>query len=644
MALANTKRRVSITTQPNLIPSSQTAFPVLITRANLPDEMFDPNGSNSAQSDGGDIRIASDKEGNLPLPIELVGFSLDSTSAARDGFCEIWCKTNLDATSSIELWIFYSSTTGTESQPAVTDSIGRNAVYDSKYSLVLHFGEDSGNTVLDSTGNGNDGTINGASRGSFPDSSTLTFKGKPVTTLYFDGDDDYVDCGNVSVINTLTAITVEFWVVPTSGGGDWGGYVAKGTGFSAYDGFNFRRYGSDNSRIQFHGLGSNQGPIATLSVDNWNHVAGVWDGSTRDLYINGVLQDSVTDNSSTIDSGTNPLRFGARAGDVNRNQSGKLSDIRIWNYAKTQTEIQNNMNTRLNGDETGIIAYYKLNEGTGTTAIDSAGTNDGSLINGPKYVVPPYPSKHLSFDGIDDYVSFGSSSYTVKTLEFWANVGEISNNNFSGTPISFSSNQDEIVFGESSNFVDNETIMGQYKTSSGNYERTAITKTFEPGWHHICFVWDNNINEYKISVDGSFYPTTHSSEGVLSLRTTSQIDLGYDGNGGKYLDGKLSEVRIYDVPITENELSIEYNNQIDPTNFWTTSSPENVLQPPDQLSIDTVNDNSVRASGLFNPDNNPQTIHWIISKFDTTPTLNQIKNGQNFTGDSAKDSGSEDIP
>ena len=48
-----------------------------------------------------------------------------------------------------------------------------------------------------------------------------------------------------------------------------------------------------------------------------------------------------------------------------------LSDVRIWSVARTDAEINANKNQRLFGNEAGLAAYWKLNEGTGTSASDS---------------------------------------------------------------------------------------------------------------------------------------------------------------------------------------------------------------------------------------------------------------------------------
>ena len=55
----------------------------------------------------------------------------------------------------------------------------------------------------------------------------------------------------------------------------------------------------------------------------------------------------------------------------------------IWDYARSQTDIQNDLNNSLFGNEPGLVAYYPMSDGTGSTTITDAtgGINTGSLIN-----------------------------------------------------------------------------------------------------------------------------------------------------------------------------------------------------------------------------------------------------------------------
>src|SRR5206468_8362897 len=66
---------------------------------------------------------------------------------------------------------------------------------------------------------------------------------------------------------------------------------------------------------------------------------------------------------------------------------GMLYEVRIWNIARSQSEIQANMNHRLTGSEAYLLAYWAFDEGVGTTALDSTGHGlNGALVNGPTWV------------------------------------------------------------------------------------------------------------------------------------------------------------------------------------------------------------------------------------------------------------------
>ena len=62
----------------------------------------------------------------------------------------------------------------------------------------------------------------------------------------------------------------------------------------------------------------------------------------------------------------------------------------------------------------GLIAHWKLDEGSGAVAYDSAGTNDGTLINGPTWTTGIIDGA-LDFDGVDDYVDVGNDSSLMTT-------------------------------------------------------------------------------------------------------------------------------------------------------------------------------------------------------------------------------------
>src|SRR5262249_22324570 len=61
-----------------------------------------------------------------------------------------------------------------------------------------------------------------------------------------------------------------------------------------------------------------------------------------------------------------------------------FDEIRIWNVARTQAQIQQNMMKPLLGSESNLVLYYPMDEGTGTNLIDRTGNNPpGSLVGAP---------------------------------------------------------------------------------------------------------------------------------------------------------------------------------------------------------------------------------------------------------------------
>jgi hypothetical protein len=200
--------------------------------------------------------------------------------------------------------------------------------------------------------------------------------------LSFDGVND---CVELPSLNRFDPYTIEFWVKLSSD--DPGNSF-----FSDWDGNDYTTFRVPNGRIEFglyDGTSRVWTPESSISIlDEWHHCCGINNGSEIKLYLDGGLVGS-TPHSLVISTNAFLVMEDATAGTPNY-AKGNICDIRFWDHERTPTEIQDNMYKRLNGDEPGLVAYYKLDEGTGTVATDSAGTNDGT-INGatwkPSYVV-----------------------------------------------------------------------------------------------------------------------------------------------------------------------------------------------------------------------------------------------------------------
>ena len=109
---------------------------------------------------------------------------------------------------------------------------------------------------------------------------------------------------------------------------------------------------------------------------------------------------------------------------IDRYFPGEIDEVRIWNTDRTSAEIRANMHHELQGNEANLVAYYKLDTGTGTTADDSSnGGYNGTLTNGPAWQTSgamSVPGNALDFDGTNnEYVDCGNVGTGVKTVEFW---------------------------------------------------------------------------------------------------------------------------------------------------------------------------------------------------------------------------------
>jgi hypothetical protein len=71
--------------------------------------------------------------------------------------------------------------------------------------------------------------------------------------------------------------------------------------------------------------------------------------------------------------------------------NGMIDEVRIWNLARSQSDIQMNMNREISSEEEGLLNYWRFNEGSGTTIYDRTLLNNGILVGGIEWVVSTAP-------------------------------------------------------------------------------------------------------------------------------------------------------------------------------------------------------------------------------------------------------------
>ena len=213
--------------------------------------------------------------------------------------------------------------------------------------------------------------------------------------LQFDGMNDVVDFGNVSTFafDYNTPFSVQMWVnLPTT-------VIQNQTFFSKFDGGSFDGFtmgllGSNGkatfsiinfSTFEFFEVRSN----SDLRTGQWEHLTLTYDGTGNDngatLYVNGkeetqvALAGAVT--ASVLTSA--PTLLGNFSGG-NEFFRGQMDEVRIWSRALTPDEVRETMHLTPGSPTTvvGLLAYYPLNETSGTTTItDATGTVNGTLMS-----------------------------------------------------------------------------------------------------------------------------------------------------------------------------------------------------------------------------------------------------------------------
>lgn len=116
---------------------------------------------------------------------------------------------------------------------------------------------------------------------------------------------------------------------------------------------------------------------APLPNGQWTHVAASYSGGTLSLYINGVL-DGTLSGAVQPQNSSRPLSWGQESGA--RVYDGLLDEARAWHVARSGAELLGAMHQRLSGAQPGLVGYWRFDDGTGQAAHDaSIHASDGIL-------------------------------------------------------------------------------------------------------------------------------------------------------------------------------------------------------------------------------------------------------------------------
>jgi hypothetical protein len=430
------------------------------------------------------------------------------------------------------------------------------------YSLVAlwHLNGDA----VDSSGNGNNGTVNGATSTS----------GLWDTDAYaFDGDSIVVENSSSLEFLPTDSFSISLWVNTTSTSS--AGIISKMNTSQSFRGYDL--FFNSNGVITTHIIDSwntsalRKGSNNVVNDGKWNHILMSYDGSKSidgiEIYINGSKESSnlsyEVDNGSSMSSinPTSDFRIGGRSTGSNLSSpfNGKIEEVIIWNKELTEKEVEE-LFLEQAGDflEPNLVARFNLNG----NANDSSGNgNDGVWVGSSNYQSGLWDTNAAVFDGSTTRIDVADSSQTDLqgsiTLSAWINP-----NDCLGT----GDGRQEIATKRSAYYMNLDTSCRLnyywYGLSNPGYHYTDSSVSLNK-WSFVTSVYDSVNDQVRLYINGVLEKQVNSISGVGDL---SDFDLTIGANidtGGtnRNFDGKIEDVSIWNSALSDEEVKRIYANQ-----------------------------------------------------------------------------------
>ena len=472
-----------------------------------------------------------------------------------------------------------------------------SALYNWGKKPVLSWGleNNTGTSATDSSSFGNTGTLT---------NGPTWMPGRIGTGVSFDGSDDVITLATASDsyvdFNGSEGFSGGAWVYVTTmpGSGNQDAIIAKYDQTSTLRGYRLILENDDadstgNFQVDIYDESADQTIVATGANDTvvantWYYVAFSFNGGTAGaagdlrLYTNGKLTGSNTLNASFL--GLEDIAVDFTVGDYDTTDvvanntafTGVIDHIQVYDYPLSARQIESIMNggtvyDNSVGSPVGHpIGYWKMDDGYGTTALDSSINSNSATLAGT--TVPAWKndgkfSKALDFtattgnDGSRFYASpmnVGPITGDQLTLSMWIKPDATQTNAnavFVRNGLSADGNYYSYFNGPTN---------GYYNIDTGWHNGTSFTGASSAGlivqanaWNHYVMVITQGVN-IKYYVNGILRSTV--AMGSSSVQATTNFALGgHAGTTGQSFDGYIDEVKVYSYGLTANEIAADYN-------------------------------------------------------------------------------------
>ena len=310
------------------------------------------------------------------------------------------------------------------------------------------------------------------------------------------------------------------------------------------------------------------------SFNQWTYATVVFRSATNtaEFYINGVKTGYGGSTQAGVgtyqDDSSNTFRIG-RDNEAGQRWNGMLDDIRIYNYARTQEQIMEDMNAGHPAVGTPVgstVLHLKMDEGYGTNVNDSSPQGNNGTISGAAWTNEGKFGKAMSFNGTSGYINASSDDslddLSTVTVSAWiyptgygegnfgriVNKSDTNNTNWALTLVNNSSQQ-SIRFFKERNSASNAT---QVTAANGSIQLNQ--------WYHVVGVYDENTTpRMKLFINGTEATYAEQIEGTGSPDSDASYNLSIGNRlaGDRTFQGIIDEVKIYPFVLTAEQIKLD---------------------------------------------------------------------------------------
>jgi len=372
-------------------------------------------------------------------------------------------------------------------------------------------------------------------------------------SIAFDGQDDFIDFPD-GIISGVYNFTYESWV-NVSSFQNWQRIADFGT--SAGNNL-FLTSGPGTSNFPRFVLNSGSGEQIVdssipIEAGVWNHIAVVLnDDNHCKMYINGEMvgeNTNMTLRPADIGGGNTTNNWIGKSQYADAYFHGFIDEVRIWDFDRTQEDIQMHMNSQLIGSEPGLINYWNFNHGAGDMVHDLAGGDfNGMLTNGAGWSTnaPGLEGSFTCGQEIDGFTYIGSLNsscyYFWPNAMTWAEANDYAESN-GGHLATITSQEEDDLLGEFGGWIGltDQNVEGEWEWVTGEAVDYTNWINGEPndagGAEDYVERYSNGWNDHRFDHQVPFFmeissPTTPTDTTVYDLTWSIQIK----ATVGEYVD------------------------------------------------------------------------------------------------------------